>query len=127
MDTKKILILIGNSDIDNQIEKSLIKADFNVIQTDDLNEMISLQKREKSDVVIADWKLINNSVKNVIDMIEDYGKTGLIILLKNQNKKKQIQILEDGADYCLQQPIDIRELVAKTKALTRRIDRLHSI
>jgi len=128
MDSKKILILVGHSSADNQIEKSLIEANFDVIQADDLNQMISQLKNEKPDIVVIDDCIVSESMQKITYLIRKNNQmVGLIFFAKNKTVDERVLALDEGADDCLREPFDIGEFVAKTKALTCRIDRLYSI
>jgi len=123
MDSKTVLILIGHSKIGDRIEGAFIRARFHVIRTDDSNQMVSLLKKENPDVMIIDWDLTNGTMLEITRVIrENCRKTGLVLLSKSKKATERIQALEEGADDCFQQPPEIDELVAKVKALVRRID-----
>lgn len=123
MDAKKILLLIGHSKIGDRIEGAFMRAHFNVIRTDDSNQMISLLKKENPVAMILDWDLTNGAMQEITRVIrENCRKTGLVLLSRSKKAEERIQVLEEGADDCLHQPPEIDELVAKVKALVRRID-----
>jgi len=123
MDPKKVLLLIGQSKIGDRIEGAFIRANFHVIRTDDSNQMISFLKKESPDAMIVDWDLTNGAMHEITRVIrENCRKTGLVLLSRSKKAEERIHALEEGADDCLTQPPEIGELVAKVKALVRRID-----
>ena len=123
MDTKKVLLLIGPSKIGDRIEGAFIRANFEVMRTDDSNEMISLLRKENPHAMVVDWDMTNGTMREITRVIrENCRKTGLVLLTKSKKAEERIQVLEEGADDCLSQPLELGELVAKVKALVRRID-----
>ena len=123
MDTKKVLLLIGPSKIGDRIEGAFIRANFEVMRTDDSNEMISLLRKENPHAMVVDWDMTNGTMREITRVIrENCRKTGLVLLTKSKKAEERIQVLEEGADDCLSQPPELGELVAKVKALVRRID-----
>jgi DNA-binding response OmpR family regulator len=123
MEPKKILLLLGQSKIGDRIEGAFMRANFNVLRTDDSDQMLSLLKKENPDAMIVDWDLTNGTMNEITRLIrENCRKTGLVLLSRSRKAEERIHALEEGADDCVVQPPEIEELVAKVKALVRRID-----
>jgi len=123
MDLKKILLLVPNSKIGDKIEEAFIRANFDVIRTDDSQKTVALLTQEKPHSLVIDWDLANGRRKLITQIIrENCRKTGFVVLSKSKKAEERIQTLEEGADDCLGQPPEIEELIAKVKALIRRID-----
>ena len=123
MEPKKILLLLGQSKIGDRIEGAFMRANFDVLRTDDSDQMLSLLKKENPDAMIVDWDLTNGTMNEITRLIrENCRKTGLVLLSRSRKAEERIHALEEGADDCVAQPPEIDELVAKVKALVRRID-----
>jgi len=123
MDSKKILLLVAHSKIGDKIERAFVRANFDVIRTDDILQAIGYLKTESPHAIVADWDFADGRLQEITSFIrENCRKTGLVLLSKNKNAEERIQALEEGADDCLAQPPEIEELVAKVKAIVRRID-----
>lgn len=123
MEPKKILLLISQSKIGDRIEGAFMRASFDVLRTDDSDQMLSLLKKENPDAMIVDWDLTNGTMNEITRLIrENCRKTGLVLLSRSRKAEERIHALEEGADDCVAQPPEIDELVAKVKALVRRID-----
>ena len=123
MEQKKILLLTPHSKVGDKIEGAFLRSDFVVIRTDDTNEMLGLLRNEQPNAMIVDWDLANGTMRELIKHIrENCKKTGLVLLSKSHRAEERIQALEEGADDCLLQPPEVQELVAKVKALIRRIE-----
>lgn len=123
MDVKRVLLLTPYTQIGDKIEGAFIRANFNVMRTDDANQMVSMLKNEHPHAMVVDWDLANGTLKELIHVIrENCHKTALVLLSRSIKAEERIRAIEQGADDCLVQPPEIGELVAKVKALVRRID-----
>ncbi len=123
MDPKKIVILFAPSQNANHVERAFLRAHFDVISTHDPQEAIVLLKREQPHALVIDWDLVNGTLKSITHVIqENCKKTALVLLTKNHNLEDRIHALDIGADECMDQPPRINELIAKVKALIRRIE-----
>ena len=123
MENYKVLFFLNHSRIDDKIEDAFLRANFQVSRTDDYQNTIHLLKKENPDVMVVDWDNAEDSLKRIIKIINDnYKKTGLVLLSKSKKSEERIHALEEGADDCLEQPPEIGELIAKVKAIVRRIN-----
>lgn len=123
MDVKKVLLLIAPSKIEDKIEQAFNRANFDVICTDDSRQVIALLKNERPHALVIDWDLLNSKLKEITQFIhENCKKTALVLLSKSKKAEQRIHAIEEGADDCLFQPPEVDELVAKVKALVRRIE-----
>ena len=123
MDAKKVVLLMAPSSIGDRIERAFVTANFRVVRVEDSSHMASIFREENPHVVVMEWDPSDIKVREIIKTLrEKFRKTGLILLSKSKNAEKRIQAIEEGADDCFAQPPEIEELVAKVKALVRRID-----
>lgn len=123
MNTKKVVVLIAHSKIGDKIEGAFIRANFDVFRTEDSYQAMSFLKRENPHAMVVDWDLVNGTTKEIARIIRDNcRKTALVLLSKSRKAEERIQALEEGADDFFVQPPEVEELVAKVKALVRRID-----
>jgi len=123
MGIKKILILVQNTKVGDKIEQAFYRSEFDVFRTDEPSQAIRLLLKENPHAMIVDWDLANGSVATIRQMMkENCRKTALILLSKHKKAEERIHALEEGADDCITQPPEIDELLAKVKALVRRIE-----
>ena len=123
MGIKKILILVQDSKVGDKIEQAFYRSEFDVLRTDDPNHAVRLLLKENPHAMIVDWDLANGSLDNIKEVMrENCRKTALILLAKHKKTEDRIHALEEGADACISQPPEIEELLAKVKALVRRIE-----
>jgi len=123
MDKKKVVLVTSPSKIGDRIERAFVTANFRVVRIDDPARIISVFKEESPHAVVMEWDPSDGKIREIIKTLrEKFRKTGLILLSKSKNAEEKIQAIEEGADDCFPQPPEIEELVAKVKALVRRID-----
>lgn len=123
MELRKVLLLTPHSKLADKIESAFLRAEFGVVRTDRPEDMLGLLREEQPNAMIVDWDLANGTVEMLADAIrENCMKTGLVLLSRGQKAEERIRALEDGADDCIVQTPEVDELVAKVKALIRRID-----
>lgn len=123
MDAKKVLLLIAPSKLEVKLEQAFIRADFDVMCTEDSEQAISLLRNERPHALVIDWDLINGKLKEITQYIhENCRKTVLVLLSKNKRVRERIHAMKEGADDCLFQPPNINELVTKVKTMVHRIE-----
>jgi len=127
MNTEKILLATQNSRIEKDIEKSFSKANFDVLSTKDVLDAMNILKKESPGAFLLDAELANASVPEINRIMNDASrKTALVVLSRNQRPADRIKALNEGADECLSESEAMDELVARVKALIRRIHLLDS-
>jgi len=122
---EKILVATQNTKIEKEIEKCFAKANFEVISTQDVLDAIAILKKESPCAFLLDSEMDNASIAEINRVMHDASRrTALVVLSKNRKPADRIRALEEGADECLGQSDEFEELVAKVKALIRRINLL---
>lgn len=123
MANRKILILMTSSKIGEKIISAFQQAHFDVTATEDAYEALDHLQRETPHAMVVDWDLVNGTTKEISRIIcENCKKTALVLLSKSKKAEERIHALEEGADDFFITPPEVGELVAKVKALIRRID-----
>lgn len=122
MNTEKILLATQNSKVEKEIEKCFSKANFDVLSARDVLDAINILKKESPSAFLLDAELANANVAEINRVMNDASrKTALVVLSRNQRSADRIKALDEGADECLGQSEAMDELVAKVKALIRRM------
>jgi DNA-binding response OmpR family regulator len=123
MNSKSILLFMPGSPVQSRIEQALVRSQFEVIHVDQTGRAVDALKNRHPDAVIVDWDFADGGLARINPIIrQSCQKTALVLLSKEPSLEKRLQALEDGADECLSYPPAIDELVAKVKALVRRIE-----
>jgi DNA-binding response OmpR family regulator len=122
MNPEKILLVIRDVKIEKEIDKSFTKANFTVLSTKDMLEAIGILKSENPSAFLLDAEMANANIVEINRVMNDTSRrTALIVLSKSHRPADRIRALDEGADECLGLSDELDELVAKVKALIRRI------
>lgn len=119
---KKIILLMSNKTLGSRIERAFNGAGFNANRSDEMERVMIQLETDPPHALIVEQKLVNGGLEVLQQIIQDNcRKTILVVLTKNQNPEDRIMALEMGADDVFDNPPDIKTLVAKVKAMVRRI------
>jgi two-component system phosphate regulon response regulator OmpR len=77
--------------------------------------------REHVDLVVVDIELPGECGVALTRYLHEHTRAGIVALTVSEGSVDRIVSLEAGADDCLARPVDLRELLARTKAVTRRM------
>jgi len=123
MEKKKIMLLMKHTEIAQKIIATLENEQFDVFHTEDISATMRGLQGLDVHFLIVEKEQAGTELQRILHAIkEDCHRTGLIIIMDVENKQLRIKALNDGADACIGRPVDVEELVAKIKAILRRID-----
>lgn len=97
---------------------------FNIVQTRDGEEALILALEEKPDIIILDWMLPNLSGIEICRRLRRQPETSnlpVLMLTARAEESDRIRGLETGADDYITKPFSPRELMARIKAVLRRL------
>ena len=123
---KKILIIEDEKDIAELIKHYLEKDKFETLLASDGEKGLELIRRQNPDVVILDLMLPKIDGIEVCKRIRSDSKVSgvpIIMLTAKGDESDRIIGLELGADDYVTKPFSPKELVARIKALLRRVER----
>jgi DNA-binding response OmpR family regulator len=120
---KQILIIEDDREMSEVLEIHLLEIGFKVIKSRNGLNGIEIVKNSQIDLIILDWYLPG---MNGIDICKEVrrmnGYIPIFMLTAEPDEAYKIVGLEIGADDCLAKPFNVRELVARVKAIFRRIE-----
>lgn len=120
----KILLVEDDQNLVELIRYNLEKEGFDVVSTPDGEEALVLAEEEHPDVVVLDWMIANLSGIEVCRRMRRAPETAglpIIMLTARAEESDRIRGLETGADDYVTKPFSPRELVARVRALLRRL------
>jgi phosphate regulon transcriptional regulator PhoB len=121
---KKILIVEDEKEIADLISYALKKENFDVTVALDGERALEKLREESFDLVILDLMLPKIQGLEICKIIRNnpkIQKTGIIIVTAKGEEYDRIKGLEMGADDYITKPFSPRELLARIKAILRRI------
>ncbi len=120
----KILVVEDDANLVELIRYNLEQEDFAVVSTEDGEEALVLADEEKPDLVLLDWMIVNLSGIEVCRRMRREPSTAnlpIIMLTARTEEADRIRGLEIGADDYITKPFSPRELVARIRAVLRRL------
>ncbi len=124
-DRKKILIIEDEPDIVRGLTDSLEFEGFEVMSAHEGREGAKLARERGPDCVVLDLMLPDSNGYAVCEEIRGFNSVVPIIMLTARSQESdKIRGLEVGADDYVTKPFSIGELIARIKAIFRRLNRL---
>jgi len=123
-DKTKVLIVEDEVAIVTLLRYNLEKEGFAVITTGDGEEAVQLVKEHKPDIIVLDWMLPGMTGVEVCKHIrwnQDVKNTPIIMLSARGEEGDRIRGLDSGADDYMVKPFSPPELIARIRAVFRRI------
>jgi two-component system phosphate regulon response regulator PhoB len=121
---KTVLIVDDESSIRDMLRMALELAEFRCLEAENIRDAHCLVVDERPDIVLLDWMLPGGSGIVLLRRLKrDDGTRDIpvIMLTAKTMEDNVIQGLEVGADDYITKPFAPRELIARVKALLRRI------
>lgn len=118
---EKVLVIDDESGILGFIQTNLVRAGFEVLQAGTGREAIEVAARENPDCVLLDLGLPDMDGFDVCREIRRSSQVPILMLTARGDDIDKILGLELGADDYIVKPFNPRELVARIKAVLRRI------
>ena len=120
----KILIIEDEVAIRNMLKFALEQEDFEVFESETATEATELLTNQLIDLILLDWMLPGISGVELCKRLKkdnNYKKIPVIMLTARAEEDDKIQGLNAGADDYLTKPFSPRELMARIKAVLRRV------
>jgi len=125
--TGRILIIEDDRDIANLVEMHLRDAGYEVSLAHDGNTGLDQALSNPYDLIILDLMLPGVDGFEICRQVRNASVyTPMLMLTSRSSELDRVLGLEMGADDYLTKPFSIRELVARVKALLRRVEALKS-
>jgi two-component system OmpR family response regulator len=116
-----IAVLDDEADITQLLANYLPSHGFRVSQVHHGDALIQLMERDPADLLLLDLGLPGEDGFSIARRIRGRWQTGIIIVTGRGDAVDKVVGLEVGADDYVTKPFDLRELVARIKAVLRRL------
>lgn len=120
---KKVLVVDDESSIVSAIAYALRREGYEVDTASDGEEALVKVASFQPQVMILDVMMPKLDGYGVCRRLEDRDDIGIILLTVKNDIVDKIVGLEMGADDYMTKPFEIRELLARVKALMRRVEK----
>ncbi|SFN37955.1 two-component system, OmpR family, phosphate regulon response regulator PhoB [Izhakiella capsodis] len=121
---KRILVVEDESSIREMLCFVLEQSDFQPIEAEDYHSAINLLIEPWPDLILLDWMLPGGTGIQYIKHLKRDAMTRdipIIMLTARSEEEDQVRGLEVGADDYITKPFSPKELIARIKAVLRRV------
>lgn len=119
---RTVLIVEDELNIARLVRDYLEQAGFSVLTAADGDSALATARRHRPDLVVLDLGLPGMDGLDVARMLRRDSSVPMIMLTARTEETDKIVGLELGADDYVTKPFSPRELVARVRALLRRVD-----
>jgi two-component system, cell cycle response regulator CtrA len=117
----RVLLIEDDADLAKSVELTLRREGMQVDVTDLGEDGLEIGKLYDHDIIILDLNLPDVSGHEVLRRMRDSRiRTPVLIMSGNSGIEQRLKGLGYGADDFLPKPVDMRELVARIRAISRR-------
>ena len=124
---QKILVVEDEPDIRKLVNYNLAQERFKILEAEDGEQGLKIVQRDKPDLVILDLMLPGLSGMELCKILRERSETErlpVLMLTAKAGEADRVVGLEMGADDYLTKPFSPRELVARVRAILRRMENL---
>ena len=118
----KILVVEDDRTLLEILEYNLIRQGYKVVTAKDGRSALTFARQEKPDLIVLDVMLPGIDGFEVCRILRKEFSFPILMLTARTEEVDKIVGLEVGADDYLTKPFSMRELMARVKAMLRRVD-----
>lgn len=119
--TEKVLVVDDEIALLETLSYNLKKQGYDVLTAGDGLFALDLARKEKPDLIILDLMLPGMDGLEVCRVLRKEQNTPVLMLTARDDEIDRVVGLEVGADDYLTKPFSMRELLARVKAMLRRV------
>ncbi|MCD6351119.1 MAG: response regulator transcription factor [Armatimonadetes bacterium] len=117
----KILIVDDDRDLAAAVAKAIENAGFRTVLAATASDALRLVKEEDPDLMILDLTLPDMDGIEVCREVHRDSRVPVIMLTARTDETERVVGLEVGADDYVTKPFSVKELIARVKAVLRRV------
>ena len=121
-ETARILVVDDDRDIRDLVSRFLLKHGYKVATARDGREMVATLADERVDLVVLDLMMPGKSGLELCRDLRAKSNVPILMLTAMGEETDRIVGLEMGADDYLAKPFSPRELLARVRAILRRVN-----
>ncbi len=124
---ESILLVEDERDLAHVIVRELESSGYRVLHVADGRQALEVHASRSPDLVILDWMLPGLDGLEVLRRMRQTSAVPVLMLTARGDEMDRVVGLEVGADDYLTKPFSMRELIARVRALLRRISHVQQI
>ncbi|MDE2141396.1 MAG: response regulator transcription factor [Elusimicrobia bacterium] len=121
MPNEKILVVEDDKDLSRLLKYNLDKEGYRVLAALDGETGLGLFRKERPDMVLLDVMVPKLDGFGFLKAVRQDSKTPILMLTARKDEVDRVLGLELGADDYVTKPFSVREVLARVKAILRRV------
>jgi two-component system response regulator VicR len=121
MPNEKILVVEDDKDLSRLLKYNLDKEGYRVTLALDGETGLGLFRKERPDMVLLDVMVPKLDGFGFLKAVRQDSKTPILMLTARKDEVDRVLGLELGADDYVTKPFSVREVLARVKAILRRV------
>ena len=118
---KKVLVIEDNPYTSDMVRKYLSRHDYEVLTATDGQEGLRLAREENPALILLDLMLPGIDGTKVCRTLREESSVPIIMLTARVEEEDRVAGLEIGADDYITKPFSLKELIARMRAVLRRL------
>ncbi|MCL0060981.1 response regulator transcription factor [Dehalococcoidia bacterium] len=127
MRQSKILIIGNDKMLLDKLRGNLLREKYAVVTAADGSQGLQLARIEKPDLILLDVMLPQLDGLEVCRILRRGMSMPILMLSTRGEESDKVIALELGADDCMTTPLSIRELLARVRAMLRRVNMANEV
>jgi DNA-binding response OmpR family regulator len=127
MTMETVLLVEDEQELARVIGRELEASGYGVLYAATGPKALELHARHRPDLVILDWMLPDLDGLEVLRRLRQTSAVPVLMLTARSEEMDRVVGLEVGADDYLTKPFSLRELIARVRALLRRLSHIQQI
>ncbi len=119
---KTVLVVDDQANVRLLLRDYLTQEGFRVVEADNGRAALLMARREQPDIILLDIMMPEMGGYDFLRAYRREGKAPIILLTAKQEESDKVLGLELGADDYVTKPFGMRELVARVRAVLRRVE-----
>jgi DNA-binding response OmpR family regulator len=119
--TQKVLVVEDDITLQETLEYNLARQGYEVLTASDGKRALKLARKQRPDLIVLDVLLPEMDGFEVCRILRREMNVPILMLTARAEEVDKVVGLEMGADDYLTKPFSMRELLARVKALLRRV------
>jgi DNA-binding response OmpR family regulator len=121
--TRTILVIDDKASVRQLLQEYLVEEGFRVVSAENGRTALYVARHEKPDLILLDIMMPGMGGYDFMRAYRRESDTPIILLTARVEESDKVLGLELGADDYVTKPFSLRELVARIRAVLRRMDR----
>jgi two-component system KDP operon response regulator KdpE len=125
--TTTVLVIEDDTSLRRALRTSLKARGFEVLESPNAQEGLVLVADDRTDVVLLDLGLPDIDGIEALRRMRSFSDVPVVVLTARDRQQDKIEALDAGADDYVTKPFDVEEVLARVRAVLRRVPQASSI